>query len=75
MYPTLKVLGSNDCPGEEKYFDVCVGGIISNTESIDAAGERIFDKLISVASGEKTFTELHNKYFATIPLNRNGLIV
>ncbi|MPM89366.1 hypothetical protein SDC9_136475 [bioreactor metagenome] len=69
------MLGSNDCPQEEKYFDVCVGGIISNTESIDAAGERIFNKLISVASGEQTFTESHNKYFATIPLNRSGLIV
>jgi altronate dehydratase large subunit len=75
MYPTLKVLGSNACPSEERYFDVCVGGIISNLESIDAAGERIFDKLISAASGEKTFTETHNKYFATIPLNRSGLIV
>lgn len=73
--PVFKVLGSNDCKSEEQFFDVCVGSIIDGTESIDEAGERIFQKLISVVSGETTFTERYNKYWAPIAFYRNGLIV
>lgn len=75
FYPVLKVLGSSAHPAEEKHFDVCVGSIVDGSESIDAAGERIFQKLLHFASGEKTYTEIHSAYFPTIPLNRTGLIV
>jgi len=73
--PVFKVLGSNECPSEEKFFDVCVGGIIDGTESIDEAGERVFSKLLNVVSGEVTVTEKLNKYYAPIAFYRNGLIV
>ncbi len=73
--PVFKVLGSNECSSEEQFFDVCVGSIIDGTESIDEAGERVFRKLLAVVSGEKTFTESYNKYWAPIAFYRNGLIV
>ena len=73
--PVFKVLGSNECPSEEKFFDVCVGSIIDGTESIDEAGERVFRKLLAVVSGEATVTEGLNKYYAPIAFYRNGLIV
>lgn len=73
--PICKVLGSNACKTEEPYFDVCVGSIIDGSESIEAAGERIFKKLLDIASGEMTFTERFNKYWAPVSFYRSGLIV
>ncbi len=73
--PVIKILGSNECPSENRYFDVCVGSIIDGTESIDSAGERVFNTLIDAASGKPTVTEGINAYYAPIAFYRNGLIV
>jgi altronate dehydratase len=38
-------------------MDLNCGGIVDGTESIEACGQRIFDALVRVASGEKTRSE------------------
>ena len=39
-------------------MDINAGTILNGSETIDEAGERIFRKILSVASGEKTKSEL-----------------
>ena len=75
IMPAIKVIGGRKNDMDEPYVDVSVTGIVEGRESIDEAGERVFEKLLSVASGELTYTEKHNKYWATIPVFRNGLVV
>jgi galactarate dehydratase len=38
-------------------MDINCGGIIDGTDSIHEAGERIFERIIAVASGEHTASE------------------
>lgn len=75
FFPVIKVLGSAEHPEEEKYFDVCVGSIVKGSESIESAGQRIFERIIRTASGEASYTEGSALYCPLIPLNRSGLIV
>jgi altronate hydrolase len=39
-------------------MDLNAGTILDGTESVEQVGQRLFDKIISVASGEKTKSEL-----------------
>lgn len=41
-------------------MDINCGGIIDGSDSIQAAGERIFEKIIAIASGERTLSEGYN---------------
>ncbi|GGD40515.1 UxaA family hydrolase [Aureimonas glaciei] len=41
-------------------MDINTGGIVTGDDTIDAAGHRIFEKLIAVASGEKTMSETYD---------------
>ncbi|MBB3394229.1 altronate dehydratase family protein [Rhizobium sp. BK060] len=41
-------------------MDINCGGIIDGTDSIKEAGERIFERIIAVASGEHTLSEDYN---------------
>ena len=38
-------------------MDIDCGGIVEGTESIEAAGERIFEKILAIASGEQSLSE------------------
>jgi galactarate dehydratase len=38
-------------------MDINCGGIITGEDTIEAAGQRIFEKIIATASGEHTLSE------------------
>ncbi|MGX8012312.1 UxaA family hydrolase [Mesorhizobium sp. ORM8.1] len=41
-------------------MDINCGGIIDGSDSITEAGERIFEKIVAIASGERTLSEGYN---------------
>lgn len=41
-------------------MDINCGGIVDGTDSIEAAGTRIFERIIAVASGERTMSETYD---------------
>lgn len=41
-------------------MDVNCGGIITGEETIEHAGQRIFEKIVAVASGERTSSETYD---------------
>jgi galactarate dehydratase len=59
--PCIKVATNNEMYEHmSEDMDINCGGIIDGSDSIESAGERIFEKLITVASGERTFSEQYN---------------
>ena len=42
----------------DRLLDLNAGTILDGTETVDQVGRRIFEKIISVASGERTKSEL-----------------
>ena len=44
----------------EDDMDLNCGGIITGEETIEQSGQRIFDKIVSVASGEQTLSEQYD---------------
>jgi altronate hydrolase len=42
----------------EEDMDINAGTILEGTETVGQVGQRIFEKIIAVASGEKTKSEL-----------------
>ncbi|MEM2158161.1 MAG: UxaA family hydrolase [Sulfolobales archaeon] len=63
--PVIKVSGNpKTCRKLESIIDVCVGGIHDGIDTLDGAGERLFQKLLGVASGALTASEIlkHNEY-------------
>lgn len=73
--PTIKVLGSNDNPRENKYFDILAGSIMEGQESIDQVGKRLFDLILRVASGESTITEKDTDYQEMLQFYADGLLM
>lgn len=56
--PTIKIATNTEMYDHMREdMDLDTGGIASGTETIDSAGERIFDHILAVASGEKTLSE------------------
>lgn len=56
--PCIKVATNNDMYERmQEDMDINCGGIVTGDDSIEAAGQRIFDKVIDVASGEHTLSE------------------
>jgi len=41
-------------------MDINCGGIVTGDDTIEAAGERIFEDIIAVASGKKTLSEVYD---------------
>jgi len=41
-------------------MDINCGGIVTGDDTIEAAGERIFEDIIAVASGKKTLSEIYD---------------
>ncbi|WP_342133058.1 UxaA family hydrolase [Hydrogenophaga sp. OTU3427] len=58
--PSLK-LGTNTALWQRQADDIDLncGGIIDGVDSIDAVGERLFQQMLRVASGERTRSEIH----------------
>ncbi len=73
--PIIKILGSNDDPRTAKYFDIYVGEIIDGTMSIDEGGEKMFETILRIASGEKTYAETNFRYYTPVDFYRNGLLL
>lgn len=73
--PTLKVLGSCDDEDEKTYFDIYAGDILKGKESVNQVGERLFELIQRVASGEKTFTESRTAYTEMLQVYADGLLM
>ena len=58
--PSLKIATNTDMYSQlEDDMDINAGTIVSEGDSIADVGQQIYDKLLSVASGEKTLSEQH----------------
>jgi altronate hydrolase len=44
---------------QEEDIDINCGGIVDGTETVDEAGERIFQLMLATASGQRTKSEVH----------------
>ncbi|MGV6875674.1 UxaA family hydrolase [Pseudochelatococcus sp. B33] len=58
--PTIKV--ATNTPMYERMsedMDINCGEIVTGKDTIEAAGERIFEKVVAIASGERTLSELY----------------
>jgi len=59
--PTIKVATNTAMAAHmDEDMDLDCGGIVAGTESIEVAGERIFRKVLAVASGERTASEIYD---------------
>ncbi len=59
LAPVIKICGNeNTCRTLNEYIDVDVSGIVAGTESLDAAGARLFDRVLNVFSGEQVKAEI-----------------
>lgn len=59
--PTIKVATNTEMfEHMSEDMDVNCGDIVNGRESIEEAGERIFETLIAVASGQKTLSEIYD---------------
>jgi altronate dehydratase large subunit len=73
--PVIKVCGnSNTVKKLSEHIDVDVSGVISGSETLEEAAEKIFEKLIKVASGEKTRAEILG-YDKTMSIYVRGMIL
>lgn len=75
ILPVIKVLGSCDDEDEKEHFDIYAGDILKGTESITDVGSRIFDLILQVASGQKTYTEKQTGYNEMLQIYANGLLM
>jgi altronate dehydratase large subunit len=73
--PVIKVCGnSNTVKKLSEHIDVDVSSVISGSETLEEAAEKIFEKLIKVASGEKTRAEILG-YDKTMNIYVMGMIL
>ncbi len=56
--PTIKIATNTEVYDHMREdMDIDTGGIATGTESIESAGERLFERILAVASGKKTLSE------------------
>ncbi len=59
LAPVIKICGNEKtCRMLGEYIDLDVSGIVAGTESLDEAGTRVLDKVLSVFSGEQVKAEI-----------------
>ncbi|SMO84986.1 UxaA family hydrolase [Paracoccus laeviglucosivorans] len=59
--PTIKIATNTEMYEHMREdMDIDTGGIATGSESIESAGEKIFEQIIAVASGEKTVSETYD---------------
>jgi len=73
--PILKVLGSCADADEKDHFDIYAGSVLTAEESIDQVGQRIFDAILAVASGELCYTEKKRRYTEMLQVYADGLLM
>ncbi len=73
--PTVKVLGSCDDEDEKDHFDIYAGDILRGKESVEQVGERLFDLIKAIASGQETYTERKTGYTEMLQIYANGLLM
>lgn len=60
--PTLKITGRPDTASQlADQIDFSASAVFSGRESIEAAGERLFAQILTTASGELTWGEIHGE--------------
>ena len=74
-YPVIKIMGSTNDDVAIPYFDIYAGDIIRGEKSIEEVGKELFNKIISIASGEETFTDQAVSYTEMIQLYADGLLM
>ena len=74
-FPAIKVLGSCDDDIAKPYFDVYAGDIIRGIDSVEQIGKRIYDKVLSIASGELTYSDRNISYSEMFQLYSDGLLM
>ncbi len=75
ILPVIKILGSPKEGSEKEYFDVYVGSIIEGQESAPAAGERLLQEIIAVASGKPTKLEMAPRYREVMEMYATGPVL
>lgn len=56
--PTIKIATKTEMYDHMREdMDIDTSGIDTGTESIESAGEKLFERILAVASGEKTLSE------------------
>jgi altronate dehydratase large subunit len=75
ILPVVKVLGSCNDEDEKDYFDIYAGEILKGNESINDVGDRLFNLIIDIASGKKTYTEGQDEYCEMLQIYANGLLM
>ncbi len=59
LAPVIKICGNeNTCRTLDEYIDLNVSGIVSGMETIDRAGERVFNTIDQVFSGDQVKSEI-----------------
>ncbi len=59
LAPVIKISGNeNTCRKLAEYIDLDVSGIVSGTETMNEAGQRVFDSILRVFSGEQVKAEV-----------------
>ncbi|WP_062212295.1 UxaA family hydrolase [Aureimonas sp. AU12] len=59
--PTIKVATNTEMYEHmDEDMDLNCGGIVTGDDTIEAAGRRMFEKLLAVASGERTLSEIYD---------------
>jgi altronate dehydratase large subunit len=62
LAPTIKITGRSDTATRlDDQIDFDAGPVLAGTESVDAAGERLFRYVLATASGLLTFGEAHGE--------------
>lgn len=60
IVPVIKVTGNERTyAGMKENFDFDASPVISSGEKIEALGQKLFDKVLNIAGGERTSSELH----------------
>jgi len=73
--PVIKVCGNpKTCKNLASHIDVDISSVLRGDTTIKEAGEEIFQKIVSVASGEKTRAEI-NDYNETMEIWVKGPII
>lgn len=59
--PTIKIATNTEMYEHMRDdMDVDTGGIVTGAETIESAGEKLFEQIIAVASGQKTVSEIYD---------------
>ena len=73
--PVIKLLSSPGESREASFFDVYAGTIVEGKTTADEMGERLVQKILSIASGEPTKTEEFSNYQEPLAMYTTGSLL